>query len=78
MAVGYERINTSAARSKRVSRDEIPRDKIIVVKSGLTVFSDDHGKGITLEEFVSDSDRVKCQFPSGVVIMRGREIRAAL
>lgn len=79
MAIGYEKLNTSAARSKRANRDEIPRDRITVTNAGALLWDATYGFGKTLESFVSDCDKVKCEFESGyVVTMRGSAVRAGI
>jgi hypothetical protein len=79
MAVGYEKLNTSAARSKRSARQEIPRDRITVTNAGALIWDATYGFGKTLESFVSDCDKVKCEFESGfVVTMRGGAVRYAI
>lgn len=79
MAVGYERINTSAARSKRRAADEIPRDKIQVVAAGAKVWFPIYGNGVTADAFVSDCDKVLCRYDSGLeVVHRGGAVRGAI
>ncbi len=79
MAVGYEKLNTSGARSKRRGKQEIPRDDITVVDAGAQIWDASYGSGITLESFVSDSDKVKCEFERGyVVTLRGCAVRLGI
>lgn len=79
MAIGYEKINTSAARAKRRSAQEIPREKIDVVAAGALVWFPVYGNGITADAFVSDCDKVLCRYDSGVeVIQRGGAVRGAI
>lgn len=79
MAVGYEKLNTSAARSKRAVRNEIPRDQISVTSAGALIWDATYGAGKTLEAFVSDCDKVKCEFESGyVVTLRGGSVRCGI
>lgn len=79
MAVGYERLNTSAARSKRVSAKEIPRSSITITPAGARLLDPTYGAGTTLEEFVSESDSVRCRFDSGVIVtLRGSAVRCGI
>lgn len=79
MAVGYERLNTSAARSRGIQRKEIPRDKIVVTKAGAKIWDATYGYGVTREEFVSNSDNVQCEFASGYnVTLRGGAVRIGI
>lgn len=76
MAVGYEKINTSAARSKRRLNQNVSSRPVVVEPSGVTVRCPTFGIGVTQEEFVSDCDSVRVKFESGVVTLRGSAIRA--
>lgn len=79
MAVGYEKLNTSAARSRRTEKNEIPRDRIRVEPKGVLIWDATYGFGKTIEPFVSDSDKVQCEFDSGfVVILRGGAVRCGI
>lgn len=79
MAVGYEKLNTSGARSKRRGKREIPRDEITVTNAGALVWDATYGFGKTLEAFVSDCDKVKCEFDSGyVVTLHGGAVRGGI
>lgn len=78
MAVGYERLNTSAARSKRVAVAEIDRSKISVIDKGCKIWDATYKSGITIEAFVSDSDTVRCQFGDRIVKLEGRAVRCAI
>jgi len=80
MAVGYHKLNTSAARSRRRSaRDEIPRDRIEITPAGSLLWDPLFGNGTTLEDFVDDSDNVKCKFDSGfTVVLRGGAVRIGI
>ncbi len=76
MAVGYEKLNTSGARSNRKAAQEIPRDKITVTPEGVLIWDATFGLGKTLEPFVSDCDKVRCEFESGyTVTLRGGAVR---
>lgn len=78
MAVGYHKINTSAARSRRrAALDSAAEFK--VTPSGTKLLDPIHRNGVTKEDFVSDSDNVKCEFDSGVtVVMKGRAVRCGI
>lgn len=79
MAVGYEKLNTSGARSKRRSQREIPRDKMTITNAGEQIWDATYGRGKTLESFVSDCDKVRCEFESGyIVTMRGGAVRCGI
>lgn len=79
MAIGYEKLNTSGARSKRREQREIPRDEIVVIGSGALIWDATYGSGKTMEAFVSDCDSVKCEFESGfVVTLRGGSVRGGI
>lgn len=79
MAVGYEKLNTSVARSKRRKQREILRDQITVVGAGARIWDATYGSGKTLESFVSDCDKVKCEFESGyVVTLTGGAVRLGI
>jgi len=79
MAIGYEKINTSAARSRRKLADEIPKTKIIVTPAGVAISHPIYGDGKTLNAFVSDSDGVRCEFENGYIVsLRGGAVRAGL
>jgi hypothetical protein len=82
MAIGYERLNSSAARSKRRSRRSSGGglcDGVVVTKAGEEMWDPIYGYGKTTEEFVSDCDSVKCEFESGyVVTMRGGAVRECI
>ena len=79
MAVGYEKLNTSGARSKRKSKRGIPREQITVTSSGALIWDATYGLGKTLESFVSDCDKVKCEFESGfIVTLRGGAVRCGI
>lgn len=78
MAVGYHRINSSAARAKiRAGKGDPGTQKpmALCVMSGEKVWSPSYGEGVTLEDFVSDSDKVKCRFGEYVVEDRGGSVR---
>lgn len=78
MAVGYEKLNTSAARSNRKSRREDSGDQFVITPKGHRFCHPVFREGVTMEEFVSDCDRVKCQFDNGTIVnLRGGAIRAA-
>ena len=79
MAVGYEKLNTSAARTNRRIQREIPRDQITVTNAGEQIWDATYGFGKTLEAFVSDCDNVKCEFECGyVVTLRGGAVRCGI
>lgn len=79
MAIGYEKINTSAARAKKRMAQEISRDKIDVVASGALVWFPIYGNGVTADAFVSDCDKVLCIYDSGLeVVHRGGAVRGAI
>jgi hypothetical protein len=79
MAVGYEKLNTSGARAKRRTQREIPRDQITVTPAGVAIWDATYGNGNTMEAFVSDCDKVKCEFASGyVVTLRGGSVRCGI
>lgn len=79
MAVGYEKINTSAARAKRRNNEEIPREKIIVTPKNTKLLDAVYGQGVTLEDFVSDCDNVRCEFDNGyIVTLRGGAVRCGI
>lgn len=76
MAVGYHKINTSAARSKRRDKYD-PKSRAPVITPAKTRFTDPtYGPGATAEGFVSDCDTVSCLFDSGAKVnLRGGGIR---
>lgn len=80
MAVGYHKLNTSAARSNRGrSIQEIPRDRIEITPVGAEFWDATFGNGRVLEEFVSECDMVRCRFDSGYeVTMRGGAVRIGI
>lgn len=75
MAVGYHKLNTSGARSKnrRDSRDD--GRKIEVYPRGIRFSHPIYGDVVTLSEFVSDRDNVKCHSTAGDIILSGGFIR---
>lgn len=64
MAVGYHKLNSSAARSKR-SRTASEGAKFDVVGCGQNVWSPAYGFGVTECAFVASCDKVSCRFESG-------------
>ena len=79
MALGYEKINTSAARAKRRAADEIPREKITITPKKTRLRDPVYGDGVTLEDFVSDCDNVRCEFNCGyIVTLRGGAVRCGI
>lgn len=79
MAIGYERINTSAARGKKRRADEIPARNIVVTNAGALLWHPIYGNGVLSESFVSDCDKALCLFDSGYeVVLRGGAIRGTI
>lgn len=78
MAVGYHRLNTSAARHSRArGRTVDAGSSPPVVRAGTRFSCPERGPCVTLECFVSDRDRVKCKSPDGTQFeTRGAEVRA--
>lgn len=78
MAVGYHKINSSAERSRRrTSFVESP--KFSVTKAGARLLDPVYREGVTKEDFVSESDKVKCEFDSGVTVeLTGRAARCGI
>lgn len=77
MAVGYHKLNTSAARSKSIQSDEIPRDKIKITPKG-TEFKISNLLCVVLEDFVSDCDSVKCRSNGVIETLKGGFIRGCI
>lgn len=76
MAVGYHKLNSSAARARRKTADSAPAAAVTVTRIGTFVSHPEYGQGETLEEFVADSDRVRCRFHDGrEVELRGWDVR---
>jgi len=72
MALGFEKINTSAARAKSTGKNEIPRDKLIVTPKGTRFYNATYKHGVTVDDFISNSDKVRCLMDSGYeIILRG-------
>lgn len=73
MAVGYHKINSSAARSKiKAGKSESGSVAVGQVKcrqSGSKIWSASYGWGVCMEDFVSDSDKVRCQYESGYTVV---------
>jgi len=77
MAVGYHKINTSAARSKKRASNETVKTNYTVTDKYLAIDHPIYGKGKTIESFVSDADMVSCQFGGEIIVrLRGGAIRA--
>lgn len=74
MAVGYHKINTSAARGARRSS---PRNEasITITNSGQKFSHPIYGDIETLEPFVSDRDNVRCISAKGELILSGGFVR---
>lgn len=73
MAVGYHKLNTSAARSKRRHAKEI--DRPVIHERGLRFSHPIYGEVTTMEDFVSDRDVVECVSTQGKLILSGGFIR---
>ena len=65
MALGYEKINTSAARSKRRGGSGPATPRPSVTPAGVVFNHRSFGRGVTAEAFVSQSDVVLCEFAKG-------------
>lgn len=75
MAIGYHKINTSAARAKRrAPRENVEQQRCVMV-AGTKIHCPTYGDGVTLEDFIADSDLCRVQFPVGVVVLRGGAVR---
>jgi hypothetical protein len=77
MAVGYHKLNSSAARSKRHPSGSGPAStEFKVTPRGVRIWSPMYGFGITGGEFVSSIDLVPCEFESGYVVpFKGGAVR---
>lgn len=73
MAVGYHKLNTSAARSKRRHAKEI--DRPVIQERGLRFSHPTYGEVTTMGDFVSDRDVVPCKSTSGNINLSGGFIR---
>lgn len=75
MAVGYHKLNSSAARSKR-SAKPVSSAEVVVTNAGTKVWDPMYGVGVTEEGVVADSDYAMVIFESGLrVKLRGSAIR---
>lgn len=80
MAVGYHKINSSAARSKKRSAKMIdcsPRQSVVI--AGSRVRSAMYGFGAVMDEFVSDCDKSIVLFDSSAMVeFSGGAIRSMI
>lgn len=75
MAVGYHKLNSSAARSRRSNREADPSD-VVVTNAGTRIWDASFGNGVTQDGIVADSDTAPVLFESGLTVtMRGSAIR---
>ena len=76
MAIGYEKLNSSSARSLNRAAQLGAGTKFEVTRSGSRIWSPMYGIGSNVDEFISDSDQVKCQYKSGYIVThRGGSVR---
>jgi hypothetical protein len=76
MAVGYHKLNTSAARSRRPAVRAVDAPRPVVTRAGTKIYHSVYGHGVISEDFVSDCDKVRCAFGSGAeVVMPGGSAR---
>jgi hypothetical protein len=78
MAVGYHKLNSSAARSRRSAANNAGQSPAPPVVPAGTAFNDPtYGACSTIQDFVSDSDTVECSTQNrGIITLTGRWVRA--
>jgi hypothetical protein len=76
MGVNYNNTNRSGARASRRKGHYESAAPLDIVYSGTKIWLPVYGEGVTSETFLSNCDKVLCEFSCGVsVVLRGAEIR---
>jgi len=75
MGVNYEKINSSTFRASRRSGGGNLTGEIKVFPPGKSVMNGTLGDGVTLDEFVGDSDKVRVRYSCGVLTERGSAVK---
>ncbi len=75
MALGFHKLNNSAARSSRKISVDVGGSTIMVTPTGSKIYHSVHKSGVTMSEFVSDCDQVVCRFGNTTITVIAREIR---